>query len=371
MNLNIDGRSVSAAPGQSLLEMVRQLGLSTGMLSTEPLAAKIAGEVFTLNYIPLRQKDVQPERESIRKAMAASGGRVQLLRYGDAAGKDAYRRTVQFVLFLAIRQLWPEAEAKMNCTVGSGLYIKVTGAAGFDTQALKDLVAAIAAQDIPLIRRRITTAEAIAYYTRRRQDDKARLLRYRTVPYLDIYEYEDYADYFYGEMMPSTGYLRVWDILPADGGFVFVYPDDADPSQCAKVPAMPNFFSVFSEGERWCSLMECETVADLNDLTTSGRIRELIRVNEALHEKRYSQVADMVAQRGAKAVMLAGPSSSGKTTSANRLATQLRVHGKKPILMGKRWSCLLSISSQAAGNGGGIRCVWGRILSSLWRDCMA
>ena len=79
--------------------------------------------------------------------------------------------------------------------------------------------------------------------------------------------------------------------------------------------------------------MDCETVADLNDLTTSGHIRELIRVNEALHEKRYSQVADMVCSRGAKAVMLAGPSSSGKTTSANRLATQLRIHGKKPILM--------------------------------------
>ena len=91
--------------------------------------------------------------------------------------------------------------------------------------------------------------------------------------------------------------------------------------------------SVFSEGERWCTLMECETVADLNDMVQSGRIRELIRVNEALHEKRYSQVADMVCQRGARTVMLAGPSSSGKTTSAHRLATQLRVHGKKPILM--------------------------------------
>ncbi len=96
---------------------------------------------------------------------------------------------------------------------------------------------------------------------------------------------------------------------------------------------MPNFFSVFSEGERWCSLMECETVADLNALTGSGKIRELIRVNEALHEKRYAQVADRICQRGSRAVMLAGPSGSGKTTSANRLATQLRVHGKKPILM--------------------------------------
>ena len=133
--------------------------------------------------------------------------------------------------------------------------------------------------------------------------------------------------------MPSTGYLTVWDVVPADGGFVFLYPDDTEPEKCAKLPSMPNFFSVFNEGERWCGLMECENVADLNDLTTSGRIRDLIRVNEALHEKRYSQVADMICQVGAKAVMLAGPSSSGKTTSANRLATQLRVHGKKPILM--------------------------------------
>ena len=94
-----------------------------------------------------------------------------------------------------------------------------------------------------------------------------------------------------------------------------------------------NFFSVFSEGEHWGELMECETVADLNRKTQSGSIRELIRVNEALHEKRFSQIADMVCQREARVVMLAGPSSSGKTTSANRLSTQLRVHGKKPILM--------------------------------------
>ena len=118
-----------------------------------------------------------------------------------------------------------------------------------------------------------------------------------------------------------------------EGGFLFLCPENQNPDICTKVPDMPNFFSVFNEGERWCALMECETAADLNELTTSGRIRELIRVNEALHEKRFSQVADMVCQRGVKAVMLAGPSSSGKTTSANRLATQLRVHGKKPILM--------------------------------------
>ena len=114
---------------------------------------------------------------------------------------------------------------------------------------------------------------------------------------------------------------------------MFLYPDDNAPDVVASYEEMPNFLQICTEGERWCELMECETVADLNDLTRSGKVRELIRVNEALHEKRFSQIADMICQRGVKAVMLAGPSSSGKTTSANRLATQLRVHGKKPILM--------------------------------------
>ncbi len=333
MYLNIDGHYISPDPGQSLLDLVKALSLEGQTLSDRPLAAKLAGEVFTLNYIPLRIQDIEADRPSVRRAMAASRGQVRLLRYGDTAGKECYIRTAQFVIFLALKQLWPRARTKMNCTLGSSVYIEVKDTPAFSASVLKERVAQLVAQDIPLIRRRVPLQTAVDRFLQEGQTDKARLLAWRTVNYFDEYVHGAFADYYYGEMMPSTGYLMVWDIIPADGGFVFVYPDDGDPNICAKVPAMPNFFSVFSEGERWCSLMECETVADLNDLTASGRIRELIRVNEALHEKRYSQVADMVAQRGAKAVMLAGPSSSGKTTSANRLATQLRVHGKKPILM--------------------------------------
>ena len=333
MNLSIDGRKILAQPGQSLLDLVNQLGIQGETLSQRPLAAKLAGEVFTLNYIPVRQKEADADRPSMRRAMAASKGEVRLLYYGDAAGKECYVRTTQFVLFLAMEQLWPQAKAKMNCTFGSSVFIQVEGAADFSASRLKEQVQKLVQADIPLIRRRVSLESAVARYTKAGQLDKARLLAWRTETFFDEYCYGDFADYYYGEMVPSTAYLTVWDILPADGGFIFVYPDDENPDICAKVPSMPNFFSVYNEGERWCSLMECETVADLNDLTVSGRIRELIRVNEALHEKRYSQVADLVCQRGAKAVMLAGPSSSGKTTSAHRLATQLRVHGKKPILM--------------------------------------
>ena len=333
MYLTIDGKKIQAKPEQSLLDLVRELGLDGTGLREKPLAAKIAGEVFTLNYIPVRQKDVDTERPSIRRAMAAADGVVRLLRYGDEAGKACYLRTARFVIFLALRQLWPDAVCKMNCTLGSSVYIQVEGVSDFSVARLKERISELVTQDIPLIRRRVPLAEAIDRYTSDGQADKARLLAWRQENYFDEYAYGDFADYYYGEMMPSTAWLTVWDLTAADSGFVFVYPDDRDPEQLAKIPSMPNFFSVFSESERWGRLMECKTVADLNDHVESGRIRELIRVNEALHEKRYSQVADMVCQRCAKAVMLAGPSSSGKTTSANRLATQLRVHGKKPVLM--------------------------------------
>lgn len=333
MKLKLDSHTVLAKPGQSLLELIRQEGLDVQRLSERPIAAKIAGEVFTLNYIPVRQKDMDSERPSIRRAMAASNGEVHLLRSCDPAGRECYIQTAQFVIFLALRQLWPKARVKMNCTLGSSVFIQVIGTEAFSVAALKEKIQWLVEQDIPLIRRRVKLKDAIDRYRADGQEDKTRLLSWRPWDFFDEYAYEDFVDYYYGEMAPSTSYLKVWDVISADGGFLFLYPDEQNPDKLAAIPSMPNFFSAFSEGEHWCSLMECETVADLNDLTVSGKLRELIRVSEALHEKRYAQVADMICQRNARAVMLAGPSSSGKTTSANRLATQLRVHGKKPILM--------------------------------------
>ena len=333
MKLIIDGREVAVRADQSLLDIIRGMGLVTGKLSTDPIAAKIGGDVFTLNYVPLREKDLRPDSERVREAVAASGGVVRLIRYSDPAGAEVYTRTAQFVLFLAIEQLWPQAEATMSFTVGSGLYVKVSGAEDFSAETLRERVDSIVEENIPLMRRRISTKEAIEYYKNDGQDDKARLLSYRTTPTFDVYQYGDFTDYYYGEVAPSTGYLKSFDILEAEGGFIFVFPNKKCPDRVSQYKESPGLFSVLEEGKEWGELMECETVADLNELVDNGRIRELVRINEALHEKRFSGIADMICERGAKAVMLAGPSSSGKTTSANRLSTQLRVHGKHPILM--------------------------------------
>ena len=333
MKLIINNIECEARTDESLLDIVKRLGLMNGRLSHDPIAAKIAGRVFTLNYVPVREKDVTPERKTIRKAMSASNGIVRLITYFDAEGREAYMRTAQFAIFLAIEALWPESEAKMSCTVGSGVYFKVTGANDFSVERLREKLDEIIKADLPLVRRKIPTEEAIAYYESHGYTDKAKLLSYRKNNTFKIYENGDYKDYFYGEMAPSTSFLRSFDILPSIDGFIFVLPDINDPDKPSKYTESPNFFEVYTEGKKWGELMDCETVSDLNELVKTGKIRELIRVNEALHEKRFSEIADMICERGAKAVMLAGPSSSGKTTSANRLATQLRVHGKKPILM--------------------------------------
>lgn len=333
MQLKIDGVAVQANPGQSLRELVTALGMDSPSLKERPLAAKIAGEVFTLNYIPVRISDHEHDSATIRRAMAASNGEIHLLRYSDGVGKKVYTRTACFLVFLAIRTLWPDAVSKISCTMGNSIYLCIENAKDFSVDALKTQVYKYISEDFPLIRRRLPRQEAIEQFRRNNQPDKAELLRWLHEDFFDEYIYKDFSDYFFGEMLPSSGYLTVWNLIPAEGGVILLYPDDLSPECPAEFKSSPNFFSVFSEGKRWGTLMECETVSDLNEKTVSGSIHELIRVNEALHEKRISQIADMVCQRDAQVVMLAGPSSSGKTTTANRLATQLRVHGKKPILM--------------------------------------
>lgn len=333
MELFFDGRKITAKNNQSLYDMAKELGFFSGNLKTDPIAAKIAGAIFDLNFIPLLETERPLVRKSLTKALNASNGKVKLIRYSDPIGQKIYTRTAQFVIFLAIHKLWPNAIAKMRCTVNTGVLINVENEKNFSVDKLRAKMQEIVDQKIILRRKRVLTQEAISRYENLGQTDKARLLKYRNFPTFDVYEYEDFADYYYGEMAPNTGYLKGWDLMQTNGGFIFIFPDVKNPNVPAKYNEMPNILNVYTEGKNWCELMECETVADLNELVDSGKIRELIRVNEALHEKRFSQVADMICERGAKAVMLAGPSSSGKTTSANRLAVQLRVHGKRPILM--------------------------------------
>ncbi len=337
MKFTIDGIETEAQPGESLLSIVRRLGLDSADLKTRPLAANIAGETFTLNYVPLREEQASAsQRVTLRRAMQAANGVISLLRYDSARGNRVYERTMLFVFLLAMRELYPKTRVRINYAVGAGLFASVGDHIRLsqqDVDRIKKAMREIVAADLTLERKRLDIEDAIDFFSADGQEDKVRLLKYRQFSFFDIYRQDEYVDYFYGEMAPSTGYVSVFDLQAQKGGLLLLRPSAEDPNKPAKHVSLPRLASVFSESEEWGNLMHCGVVADLNDMVLSGEVRTLIRVNEALHEKRFAQLADEIIERGARAVLIAGPSSSGKTTSANRLCTQLRVHGRTPVLV--------------------------------------
>lgn len=176
VKLRIDGYEVDAKPGQTLLELVESLGLNGTKLSNRPLAAKIAGEIFNLNYVPVRVTELCSDRPSIRRAMEASNGEIQLLYYSDPTGKDVYERTARFVLFLALENCYPHIHAKMGSTVGPALMIHLSGVENFELHILKNEMQRLIDLDIPLIRRRVNLNSAIKRYEAAGKNDKAQLL---------------------------------------------------------------------------------------------------------------------------------------------------------------------------------------------------
>ncbi len=337
MQLTIDGIATEVSAGERLLDVVRRLGLDSTDLKTRPLAANIAGETFTLNYIPLREENANAnQRVTLRRAMRAANGVVTLLRYDSARGNRVYERTMLFVFLLAMRTLYPKTRVRINYAVGAGLFASVGEGQRLsqqDVDRIKKEMRDIVTADLTLERKRIDIDDAIDFFSSDGQEDKVRLLKYRQFSFFDVYRQNDYVDYFYGEMAPSTGYASVFDLQAQKGGLLLLRPSAQDPNKPAKHVSLPRLSGVFSESEEWAKLMHCAVVADLNDMVLSGEVRTLIRVNEALHEKRFAQLADEIIERGTRAILIAGPSSSGKTTSANRLCTQLRVHGKTPVLV--------------------------------------
>lgn len=321
MSIVIDGRSAEFESGRSILEYIKKLGLDSEKAAERPLAALMGGRVFNLNFAPKQDCEIK------------------LLRFADEEGRRVYERTLQFVLVLAMRKLCPSARVVVQYSLGEGVYININKDGGLsdgDVDALKAEMRAITEAGYALTRRRMDIDHALEFYEKDGQLDKAELLKWRNFSYFDVYtcpDYSDYLDYYYGEIAPTTGYVKVFDIKRIGDSIVMLLPSREDPERAAKYVDSPNMLAVFEQSDNWGRLMRVSNVNELNAKVRDGSIRELVRVNEALHEKNYSRIADEIVRRGAKAVMLAGPSSSGKTTSANRIATQLRADGLDPVML--------------------------------------
>ncbi|NLB62456.1 MAG: hypothetical protein GX802_08625 [Clostridiales bacterium] len=318
----IDGENIYIQRGESLYVALGRMSLDKFELADMPLAALIDGQMYDLHFAPKRECDIK------------------LVRYDSEAGRRVYERSLKYIVIYVMMHLFNNVNLIEQHSLGNGIYIAVdfqndTKLSVDDECKIKAECKKLIQQNLRFVRTRMNTEKAIAYFESTNQPDRARLFSQSESDDFGFYSIEgsDYLDYLYGALLPSTGYISVFDIKCVENAVLVMMPSAKNPNEPEVYTRLPKLEDVFMQSDHWGRLMHCATANDLNSLVKSGNLAELIRVNEALHERSYALLADEIATKGARACMIAGPSSSGKTTSANRIATQLRALGLSPIML--------------------------------------
>lgn len=314
MKLVLDGIAGEFDPGVTVGEVVRALQPEK---APQVMACFRRGEVLELNH------PVQEPGEMIS------------ITYQHEEGRRIYERSLRFVLLLAARRRFPDYILRNEHSIGQGVYMEMEGhrLSAADVSCLEGLMRDIIQEGLPLTRERWSKQDAIAYFMAQGDLDKASLLSYRPFDYFNIYTGGGISEYFYGAMLPSTGLTPVFALHHHAPGLVLLLPDRDDPARPASFVSLPKQMAIFSQSNYWCKVLGCSTAAGLNHLIAENKLRDFIRVNEALHNQSLSDIAQDVVNRGARVIFISGPSSSGKTTFANRLSIQLRVKGLDPRLI--------------------------------------
>ena len=256
-------------------------------------------------------------------------------------GIRVYQRTAWFLLQKAVRDLYPGRTLHIRHSMGqNGFYCEIDGIDSFSdrqTGALKARIRELVERDLPIRRTKALTSEVRARYAEEGFTDKIALLDSRPRLYSDLYTLDDTAGYFYGSLAPSTGYVRHFDIEPYYNGFYLALPLRTDPDRIVRTVHQDKMFGIFREYQSWVRIMGVPTVGDVNAKVLAGDAGGMIKLAEAFHERKFAEVADAILQanllRGTRVVLISGPSSSGKTTSAKRLGIQLGVLGLNPVLI--------------------------------------
>ena len=255
----------------------------------------------------------------------------------DDIGYKTYKRSACFILLKAIFDVAGKenvTKVEIHYSVGSGYYFTMAGSTVLDQKFLdqvKKRMREIVDAAIPIMKKSVNTDEAIALFHKHHMYDKEKLFYYRRVSKVNIYSIDNYEDYFYGYMADHTGYIQHFDLKLYDEGFVLELPEFTDPVTIPEFKPEVKIFQVQKESQEWAEKMDISYVGDLNDRITREGIRSILLVQEALQEAKISKIAGDIAESGNKKfIMIAGPSSSGKTTFSHRLSVQLMAHGMKP-----------------------------------------
>jgi uridine kinase len=314
-----DGRVLERRPPVLVGELLDSPTAANGL---EVLGAFVNNDIYSLSY-PL-------EADSA----------VRFFTIADEHGWRMYTRSLCFLLAKAVRDAFPEACFTIEHSLATGYYCNFalgdqTGIKPGQIHAIERRMRELVAADLPIERRKLAYTAALAQFERERQMDKFHLLDFRNPNKVVINWCDGFSDLAHGVVVEHTGGLGVFKLVPYPPGFVIQFPDRRKPAQTAPFRRRPQLFQIFQEHKKWGRILGVNTVGKLNELVVNDGIRDFIKITEALHEKKIAQLADQITARRehVRWVLIAGPSSSGKTTFAKRLTVQLQVNGLRPVTL--------------------------------------
>ncbi|HHX77674.1 MAG TPA: nucleoside kinase [Firmicutes bacterium] len=313
-----------ALPDGGFVELPYQkdlLALSSDMQANHPatiVAALINGRLENLTTVPPR------------------GSHIRFIDTTHQSGMRIYRRSLSLLLIKAAKDLFPQSWVKIEHSLGKGLYCEIKGRAPLTRDDVKRLEARmheLVKKDIPFVKEKLSLKEATDLFRSQGEEDKALLLNYMNKDYLYFYSLGRIKEYFYACLVPSTGYLKHFALKFYLPGLILRFPEEKDPGSLPVYLEQPKLFEVFREADNWQKILDTDTLGTLNKQIERGFGKDLVRVAEALHEKKIAEIADTItkARQRLRVILIAGPSSSGKTTFAQRLRIQLLVNGLRPL----------------------------------------
>ena len=309
-----NGTKFDVEKGSSLHQVFEMANLP---MEHGPIVAKVNNKVEGMGFRLYHNKDVE------------------FLDLTSPSGMRTYTRTLFFILCKAVRDLFPEASVVIDIPVSNGYYCNLKLGRAVTTQdvdMLRQRMQQIIDEDHPIRRREVPTEEAIKLFKGVGANSKVTLLETLGTLYTVYYDLDGFVDYFYGALLQNTGAVRLFGLEPYYDGLLLRIPSMSNPLVLGEMTRQDKMFEVFKEHHRWQNILGIGTVGEFNAAVQQGYAGEIMNVSEALQEKKIAQISDMIAERkGVRMVLIAGPSSSGKTTTCKRLSIQLLTHGIRPV----------------------------------------
>ena len=309
-----NGQTLTAPIGSTLAEVFRNAGID---MKYGPICAKVNNKVEGLHYRIYHNKDVE------------------FLDMTSGSGSRNYTRSLFFVLCKAVHDLYPQSKVVIDIPVSKGYYVDLTighEVTDDDVTRIRQRMQQIIDAKMPIRRFEVPTEDAVRMFEEKGDKAKSKLLRSAGSLYTTYYQIDDYVDYYYGSLLTNTSKIYLFGLEKYFNGLLLRIPDLKDPGVLPQMTRQDKMFEIFREHHRWQEIMGLRTVGDFNEMVKKGQAINLINVSEALQEKKLTEIADEIASRkDVKLVLLAGPSSSGKTTTCKRLSIQLLANGIKPL----------------------------------------